>query len=135
MKGLTPVIGIILLLMITISIVGFAFVWFTRVTGIVTNQTGAAIDQQQQQMVQTVQIDSIDDANDRVHVRNTGSVNIGANTIAVYINNALRTCTSWSVDPIPPDTVSSCTVSGGFTCPANFKVTSPGTPQGDTASC
>lgn len=56
MKGITPVIAIILLLMITIAMVGFAFVWFSGVMGTITNQTGATLSEEQRQIATNIRI-------------------------------------------------------------------------------
>ena len=91
MKGITPVIAIILLMLITISMVGFAFVWFNRVTseigGEITTQTQATVAQAQTK----VTIDNIDVANDMVYIRNSGSIGI------VFSNQIYQTKNSWNI--------------------------------------
>ena len=135
MKGITPVIAIILLLMITVAIAGFAFVWFSRVASVTANRTEMSINQQQSQMMQTIKIDSYSDTSNSVYIRNTGSVDISSNSIAVYVNNDLAICT-WSSNTISPGSVAQCTVAAGFSCGGTvIKVTSPGTPQGDVITC
>ena len=63
MKGITPVVAIILLLLITISMVGFAFVWFTRIGELTTQQTQTQLQSQLDAAAQKVRIDSIDKTN------------------------------------------------------------------------
>jgi len=86
MKGITPVIAIILLLLITISMVGFAFVFFGRVT----SSSGAQIENATQQLVRQslgrLYIDSASPGN--VYVRNGGTDTALAADVAVYVGNA-----------------------------------------------
>ena len=44
MKGLSDVIAVILLLLITIAIIGFAFVFFTKLSSTATNATQQQLD-------------------------------------------------------------------------------------------
>jgi flagellin-like protein len=122
MKGITPVIAIILLLLITISMVGFAFIWFNRMMTTTTNETTRQTEEQLSQMGQKVSIDSTTASN--IYVRNIGSVSIPVTRIAVYVNGAAVSCT-WS-GSIAPGAVSACGVgcaSGGVAravAPGNY---------------
>lgn len=127
MKGITPVIAIILLLMLTVSMVGFAFVWFQRVAASVTNRTASEIASRQNQMAQTIRIDNA--GTTTVTVRNTGSVPISNTTLAVYVDNVLQACT-WDVASIPPLGFAECTP---ISCPvgSTIRVTAPGNSDED----
>jgi flagellin-like protein len=129
MKGITPVVAIILLLMITISMVGFAFVWFSRmietVSGGVENET--------EQMWQTMgkKIDVINLAPDMrtVSIRNIGTVGIPENQLSFFIDNAPAGCTfSPAGLTIAPGAVEECTLDTdcGDIAGERLKVTAPG---------
>ncbi|MEM7819810.1 MAG: archaellin/type IV pilin N-terminal domain-containing protein [Candidatus Aenigmatarchaeota archaeon] len=123
MKGITPVIAIILLLLITISMVGFAFVWFSRVSTTITNQTETAIVTQQQQMAKKVSIDSA--STTQLSIRNVGSATISTTEIAVYVAGS-RITPTWSSNSVAPGAVIYTT--GNYACTAGQKVrvTAPG---------
>ena len=119
MKGIEAIIAVILLLLITISVVGFAFVFFSRITA---TSGAAAENQTQQQIIQfskQVGIDSYSSTS--VAIRNVGTGTIGGGEVAVYITGAPVTC-SPALGSIAPSTVQTCTFGGGATCPAGSKV-------------
>jgi flagellin-like protein len=120
MKGITPVIAIILLLLITISMVGFAFVWFSRMAVGITNQTEEQIQQQIAAAAKKVAIDSVTAGN--IWVRNIGAASIPVGEISVYVNNAKVTCT-WT-GSIAPGAVSACGV--GCAAGGKARATAPG---------
>jgi len=85
MKGITPVIAVILLLMITISLVGFAFIWFSGLTKSITNQTSEHLEQQMRAMTSDFRIENV--AGDKVYIRNIGTSEINKEGIGIYANN------------------------------------------------
>ena len=89
MKGITPVIAIILLLLITISMVGFAFIWFQRVAQTATSSSDAALQTQLNQQSQTARIDSA--AGTSITIRNTGSQSIPTGAVAIFVNGTATT--------------------------------------------
>jgi len=133
MKGITPVIAVILLLLVTISIIGFAFVWFSRIGQSVMNATGTQVESGTSAMQQTVILENAKGTS--VTVRNSGSVNIETSKVSVYVNGEMKACT-WDTDPITPGGVSTCDLTP-VTCSTGqtVKATSPGTPEGDTGTC
>ena len=142
MKGITPVIAVILLLLVTIAIVGFAFGFFQRIFGLsgagVENQTTSVI----QRTAQTINIDNVGAAKNNVTIRNTGTVDINANTeINVFVGGAKVVC-AWSpgttaLTTISPKTASSCSwgASPPVACLAGtiVKVVAPG--NEDSRTC
>ena len=136
MKGITPVIAIILLLMITISLVGFAFVWFTRLTESMTNQTSESLNQQMLAQRTIVTIDNYDKTNGKLVIKNRGSVNLELNKVSVYVNGSgLISDCSWTASgtSIAPGAITTCTSNGLKTCTGTIVVTSIGT--GDSRPC
>lgn len=120
-KGITPVIAIILLLLITISMVGFAFIWFNRMTRGVAEETGRGINETIRTSGQKVSIDAATTSG--IWIRNIGTVSIPVSSISVYEDGALESCT-WS-GSIAPGAVSAC----GTTCAAagnTIRATAPG---------
>jgi flagellin-like protein len=129
MKGITPVIAIILLLLITISITGFAFVWFSRIT----TDTGTAMQNQTRELMsatqQRVNIEAISATSCTITVRNTGGATIPGNKINLYVNNLLQSNCIWNPTTIVANGVASCTwIPTGCSCTAgtSVKVTTPG---------
>jgi flagellin-like protein len=130
MKGITPVIAIILLLLITISMVGFAFVWFSRVTSDTGQQIGVQANQVTNNAQKRVTIEAVSATG--ITVRNSGTAQVqlvttaspAANSeVAVYLGGSLQTPT-WSANTLAAGGVASAT----FTCTTTqqVKVTSPG---------
>ncbi|MFH0949105.1 MAG: hypothetical protein V1802_01310 [Candidatus Aenigmatarchaeota archaeon] len=109
MKGITAVVSIILLLLITISMVGFAFLYFNRILT-TTTTTGEEQMNQQNRMINTKgMIDVIDTANGKIYVRNTGTETIKSGEWHLYNSTMTEiTGTSCGNMDIP--------VSGSVTC-------------------
>ena len=83
-KGITPVVAIILLLMITIAVIGFAFGFFQTLL----SSSGAASETQLQDTTnmlgKSVRIDGISSTG--IVVRHSGSVAIAAADLTVLVN-------------------------------------------------
>ncbi len=135
MKGITPVIAVILLLLITIAMVGFAFVWFGRIAGAATNATQQQLESQLSQQAKRVSIDNLNAAQSNVTFRNTGTATIAGSEISVYAGGTLVTCI-WSPPSavVAPGATMSCDWSGSA-CTANtlVRVTAPG--GADESTC
>ena len=84
MKGITPIIAIVLLLMITIALVGFAFVFFSRTLSGSANATEAQLQQQMRSMTGSVTIENVN--GDKVYIRNSGNTDINSAGLAIYAN-------------------------------------------------
>ncbi|HLC76787.1 MAG TPA: archaellin/type IV pilin N-terminal domain-containing protein [archaeon] len=89
MKGITPVIAIILLLLITISMVGFAFVWFQRVATTATTSSEQQLTNQLNIQSQKIKIEGASATT--VTLRNTGSITLPAASIVMFINGTSAT--------------------------------------------
>ena len=128
MKGITPVIAVILLLLVTIAMIAFAFVWFGRIStsamSAVENQTG----QFYQTAGKMITIDNVRSSPDTtVTVRNIGTLTISSSGITIYRGTSLVSCTPpWTPSSIPPGQSSTCTISGPCASGTTIKVTSPG---------
>lgn len=144
MKGITPVIAIILLLLITISMVGFAFVWFTRVGELATQQTEEQLKKQLEQQSMKIRIDSVSKTSPMgVVIRNTGSAAIPIKSIVGFKNEVNVDCKdgatkfSASSATLAIDAIVTCTDGRaspeGCTTSDKIKITTPG--RGDEVSC
>ncbi len=111
-KGITPVIAIILLLLITISMVGFSFVFFQRTTETAAQSGEEQMSQQLRLISSQIKIDNV--GNGKIVVRN-----IGANSpdnIVLYADN-IRLNTAMIT--IQPNEVKELE---GIVVPGNYKI-------------
>ena len=131
MKGITPVISVILLLLVTIAIVGLASGFFQRIFGL----AGTGIDQQLNastaQFGQTVKIDGA--AGTSVVLRHTGSKTIDLSSVRVFLDNAPATCT-WSSATLAPGGTVICTLESACTG-KTVKASAPGGDAPGTVTC
>lgn len=125
MKGITPVIAIILLLLITISMVGFAFVWFQRFVSTATNATESAALGQQTQLQQQVRLEGVSGAS--VGLRSSGTQALPVGSVAFFVNSAPRTAVgSCPSSPAAPGSAFACTLSAACTAGQALRATAPG---------
>jgi len=133
MKAITPVVAIILLLLITISMVGFAFVWFTRITQISANATQTQLTTQLTIQGQKIRIESVTAT--AFTIRSIGANSIPLNQILIFKDGTLAPCTTWNPadDPLAAAAITTCTV--GFSCTPGqiIRITAPG--NEDSAKC
>ena len=101
MKGITPVVAIILLLLITIAVVGFAFGYFSTIMTTTGEAAGQQAEETTARLQKVVSIDNIyDDAvNADVTVRNVGSQAILVGEIAFYADDVPVTTLTWIGSP------------------------------------
>ena len=92
MKGISTIIVAILLLMISISLAGFGYVFFTTMFTSITTESEEVMGTTVERMLAQVKIESIETANKKIHVRNTGKVDLDG--WAVYIENKPASITS-----------------------------------------
>ena len=124
MKGITPVIATILLLLITISMVGFAFVWFSGMLSNVATTSENATNQQMIQMNQKINIESAKSGN--ITVRNVGTYSITNTSLFVYKNGVYQANCTWKTLSVAPQ--ATITVAAVCSCNAGdeIKVSAPG---------
>lgn len=130
MKGITPIIAIVLLLAITISIVAFSFTYFQRITSgqfrKLENQTGSL------SFGKAIAIESIDTkgGNVKVYVRNVGSESIKEGELIVYVNGTAYDCDLFKIDNTDTESLSVNEVgycnTTATSCTNKVKVSSPG---------
>ena len=130
MKGITPIIAIILLLMITIAMVGFAFVWFTEIAEAAQNATSVSMEMQLRQSGTKVRIEAIN--YNTIILRNTGNYDLIQSETKVYVNGTIEVTgcpTSLKIPPGGSDTCISPLIGG---C-ASIRVSTIGLP--DSINC
>ncbi len=87
MKGVTPVIAVILLLLITIAMAGFAFIFFTRIMGAATNATEAELANTLLRQHKKIAIDNIDNQRSNISIKSIDTAIINVVELNFYINN------------------------------------------------
>ncbi len=148
MKGITPIIAIILLLLITISLTGVAFLWFTRM-GETASQAGSSqLNKTTGQMLLKIRIDNIEPSPPRgeggvggggprlpenqpgnaITIRNTGSLDISSPDLGFYVGNEIKGCdgdsalnngvTPFNIAPGEIRTCYLCNEASGSSCTA-----------------
>ncbi len=132
MKGITPVVAIILLLLITISMVGFAFVWFTRIGELTTQQTQAQLQSELDRQAQKVRIDAV--TTTTVTIRNIGTKAIPEIQLTVFVDNVVKECTWSTSGDLAAGGSKTCTYTGACTAgTSTVRVTAPG--NSDAVKC
>jgi len=123
MKGISPIIAVVLLLMITISMVAFAYIWFTRITTGALNQSQSQQEAVQQQAGKRIVIDGIN--GNLITLRNIGTYSVSKSEISVFVNGVATTITS-GCDKLDPQKVETCMLA--ISCPTGgrVRVVSPG---------
>ena len=129
-KGITPVIAIILLMMITIAMVGFTYIWMKRVFSSAANSTSSSLNEQQKAMGQKVTIIKASNSTGSITIRNSGTYSIDTNKLVVFVNGATVSC-SWDKSTIGPGDVTTCST----TCPSGDEVDVNAPGGTDTATC
>jgi len=129
MKGITPVISLILLLVIVIVVVGFSFGIFQNLIAgageAATTQTTTTT----QNIQQTARYEACNPGAAgiaTITMRNMGSGPMNGTAIGVYVNGASVTCgATWPDTLIPAGGVKTCTSSAAIASGATIRITSP----------
>ena len=86
MKGITPVISVILLLLIAIAMVGFAFGFFQRIGPTTSTEGEKGARSVINFTTQSIRIDNAKSG--AVAIRNTGSATVLLSSLAAYVNTS-----------------------------------------------
>jgi len=119
MRGVSEVIAIILILMITISLAGLAYMFMSTTMSDVTSSAGSTVDTTTSSMLTSFTIESMDVA--KVYVRNTGQNAL--TSLSVYVNDEPATYNVTT--PIAAGAVGTITIYSFIPDGATVKVTSP----------
>ncbi len=130
MKGISAVIAVILILMITVALAAMAYVWFTGVFETITTGAGQAATGTATTIATSFSIagatntTKIGGTNDpiEVYVTNTGSANITIENFVLLVDGEREDITeSGQLGPTETETLTS-TVADGLTCGSVVKV-------------
>ncbi len=118
-KGITPVIAVILLLLITVALMGFAAVFFKlEPQTAVPDQTEHTSDV----LRPGVRIESV--VGSSIAIRNIGSINVNPGTIALYVNAVLQ-ATDCPLQTQAPNAVFACGLDAPCMAGDIIRATSP----------
>lgn len=132
MKGITPIIAIMLLMMVTIAMIGFAYFWFTKIMDRAKNNTEEMMKGENEKYQKTIAIDSLSPqgGDSYIYIRNTGTGIVYPSELSFYVAGAMHTCVF--TDPliqtngIVPGVVAPCKITGTNCSGLDVKVTGPG---------
>lgn len=113
-KGITPVIAIVLLLMMTVAAAGMAYVWVTGVQQETQNAVSESMRERTAQMGGGITIDAVYEDNNvtTVAIRNTGSITF---TGPVKVFAGAATCDNAFVNATRSSTTTKCGNGSGGT--------------------
>jgi flagellin-like protein len=97
MKGITPIVSTILLLLITIAIIGLVAAFLTGAIGTSSESASESMGHIIESMATRFRLDYVDTTGDNLYIRN-----IGENTISelyVYVDGEEQNTTSESIEP------------------------------------
>lgn len=95
-KGISAVISVVLLLLITVAIIGIAFGWFVGIFNKATDQSSSAIDNLNLNKIATLEsalcgptLAPVADGNLTVSIRAAGSTNLDIGDVTIYLGGVL----------------------------------------------
>ncbi len=122
MKGIAPVVATILMLLIVIAIIGFAYTFFTGMIGTAGEQTEEQMKATIGSMNKGIWLESASGQTLIVRTLGTGTIDASAGEINVLIDGSPVTC-SWSPSTLPSGSTSVCTLTLPETCGSGSNVT------------
>ena len=128
MKGITPVIAVILLMLISISMIGFAAIWFSRLAESSESSVNSGLNSTTSAIAKKLRIDNA--AGTSLSVRNIGSQTVSPSEMSFYINGAAVTC---NITSVQPNAIGTCTLSSSCASGNTLKVSAPG--GSDSVTC
>jgi len=124
MKGISTIIAILLLLLITLSVTGLTAIFVNRLTDMAGQSAQTEATNQVIKISKQVIIDSWSPVS--VSIKSIGSGRISSNEIAVYVNYHPVTC-SPQLSDFAPNSMQTCKFSPACLPGQPIKVTSPAT--------
>jgi len=120
MRGVSEVIAIILILMITISLAGLAYMFMSTTMSDVTSAAGSTTDTTTSSMLTSFTIENMDAA--KIYLRNTGQTELS--NLSVYVNSEPP---AYNIKPLSlsPGQLGTITIYSFIPDGAMVKVTSP----------
>jgi flagellin-like protein len=108
-KGITPVIAVVLLMLITLSIVGFAYVWFNQTTSDIGSSVTNTTESELAKMNKKIRIESCGVSANTVTIRNTGSQSVDLDSELSYTINGASASPSGCTGSLSANAVDTCT--------------------------
>jgi len=99
MKGVSTVIVAVLLLMITVSLASFGYLFFTQIMSATTKTGTEVVEQVSSSLLSSMRIESVT-TDGHVYVRNTGTVNL--KNFSVYVNDVIDTSITVTPSVVSP---------------------------------
>ena len=109
MKGVSAIIVTILLLMISVSLASFGYIFFTHTFTSITETGSEVVEQVSTSMLAGMKIDSLSESTNDVFVRNTGKTNL--TQFSVYVNDIIDSSISVDIEPLSPGQIATITLS------------------------
>jgi len=94
MKGVSTIIAVILILLITVALAVLAYAWFTGIFDVLISGANQSINGTQQQFGTKFSIEAATNVTEdivTISMRNIGTVNIDLDKIACYVDDELKT--------------------------------------------
>lgn len=140
MKGISDVIAIILILMITVALAALAYVWFTGIFETISSGAGQAATGAAKTIATNFKIEAAKgfatDEKVTITIRNTGTENIDASKIAVYVDDNIKETEGNTGTISPGDTLTFDAMNVANPCNKILKVTiETGAEDSITISC
>ncbi len=125
-KGTTPVISIAMLLMIVIILAAAAFSFFMKIESVAASGAEGQVENIFSMASKTIRIENINDRGSSavLYIRNSGSSEIEADEIAVYLDGEGKNC-SFAAPAIAPGSVGSCIINESIPLEGTIRVSSP----------
>lgn len=99
-KGVTPVVAMILLILLTVSIGGIFAVWSLNRGEKTMGTAGKGLEERTNQMTKSAVIDGINSNGQEIYLRNLGSSDITPDEVIIYVDDKL-----WPVNQLASDTI------------------------------
>jgi hypothetical protein len=119
MKGISAIIVTILLLMISVSMASFGYIFFTQMMSETTQSGTEAVEQVSISLLAGMKIDSV--STNKVYVRNTGKVDLSQ--FAVFVNDNIDNGAVANPATLVPGSITTITLSSNLNANDVVKVT------------
>jgi len=120
MKGISAIIVTILLLMISVSMASFGYIFFTQMMSETTQSGTEAVEQVSISLLAGMKIDSL--STNKVYIRNTGKVDLSQ--FAVFVNDNIDNGAVANPATLVPGSITTITLSSNLNANDVVKVTS-----------
>jgi len=122
MRGISDVIAVTMILMITIALSSLGYIWFTGIFSSVSNISEQSVNQTTNIFLTKFKIESI--IGNKIFIRNTGNNPISNTTLSIYANDVPI---SFVAPPIiNPGSIAIINLTSFFPCPTNVRVITTG---------